>query len=433
MPVIEQKIIFRPVVRRPIGIIDWRNAMRTAEAIVPRYVYLYDLYAEMRLDGHLSSVSNKRVMGVSNAQWQFLGADGTPNKFINENVVDTTCFRDLLCSHVDSVLEGYRMVDNYWENGKYSNFVVPTKHMRPRLGVVAFEQTSDEGVNIREGLYAQTVMEIGNPFNLGLFLAAAQYVIYKRGGFADWANFVEVFGQPIVDAEWDGTDEKQRVQLEEAIDKMGNGGKIVRPAGSKINLMESRANANGDMQNKFVDQLNEEISKAILGQTGTTESSEGSGYAQSKTMADVEDDINLDDIIRTRQSLNTRFVEIMVNLGIPGAKGGKFIIKGFDEEDISDKDSLEMDIAMLTDAKVPLGDDYFYERYGRPKPNNYAQLKKEQQDAANAQLVDLNSDPLKPQNANTPQPLGKNNDKKPGDKKPGKLKKLRLKYQHFFG
>ena len=436
--IIMQKITIRPPYRKETDITDWRNATRSAESIVPRYVWLFDLYEDMWLDGHLNSVASKRIMGVTNADWQFVDAEGKPVDSIND-LIDTTAFEDVLTCFVRARLEAYRMLECDYQNGKFSVYIVPPKHMRPRTGYVAFEQTGDAGINIREGIYANTVMEIGKPYDLGLFLSAAQYVIFKRGGLSDWANFVEVFGQPIVDAEWDGFDENQRVQLEEALDKMGNGGKVTRPAGTKINLLENKANANGDLQHKFVDALNKEISKVILGQTETTESSTSSGYAQSETHAGVENDINMSDINYTRRGLNTRFVEILVALGVPGAKGGKFIIKGFDEEDISDKDALEMDIAMVNDLKLPLGDDYFYERYNRPKPDNYDALKKEAQDAANAQLVDLNSDPLKPLNADTPPVSQPKKDKKPkpaeGEpgKKPGKLAKLMLKYQHFFG
>ena len=202
-------------------------------------------------------------------------------------------------------------------------------------------------------------IEIGEPYDLGLFISAAQYVLYKRGGFGDWANFVEVFGQPIIDAEWDGYDEKQRLQLEEALNRMGNGGKITRPAGTKINLLENRANANGDLQLHFVNKLNAEISKVILGQTETTESSASSGYAQSQIHAQVEDDINISDINYARRGLNTRFIEIMIALGIPGVEGGRFIVHEEPVQQLSAKEKLNMDIALVRDLQLPVDDDYF--------------------------------------------------------------------------
>ena len=434
--IIQQKITIRPPYREKLEIDDWRNATKAAEAYIPRYVRLCDLYAEIWLDAHLASVANKRIMGVTNAKWQFVDAKGKTVDAIND-IIDTTAFEDVLKCFVTSKLEGPMAFEAGYTNGKLTTYVVPKKHYRPLTGVIAYEQTGDDGINIREGIYGQTVMEIGKPNDLGLFISAAQYVIYKRGGFGDWANFVEVFGQPIIDAEWDGIDENQRILLEQALDRMGNGGKITRPAGSKINLLENKANANGGTQEHFVDALNKEISKVILGQTETTESSNTSGYAQSQTHASVEDDINLSDINFTRRGLNTRYVEILEALGLP-VKGGKFVVADEGAQNLSKKDKLEMDISMVSDLKLPVDDDYFYETYEIPKPADYEVRKKALLDAANTALVDLNSDPLKPESANTPAPSAQQTVKKPNaandkpGKKPGGLKKLFLEYRHFF-
>ncbi len=385
MPLIIQQITIRPPVRRKLEIVDWRIALRNAEAIVPRYVLLYDLYSELWLDAHLNSVAKKRIMGVTNAGWRYVDKDGVPVDTVNR-LLDSVAFEQVLESYVYARLEGYRMIEIGYElplqgvggPGCLTAYIVPPKHMRPRTGIVAFDQNSDDGIDIRDRIYAHTVMEIGDPYDLGLFISAAQYVLYKRGGLGDWANFVEVFGQPIIDAEWDGYDEKQRLQLEEALNRMGNGGKITRPSGTKINLLENRANANGDLQDHFIDKLNAEISKVILGQTETTESSPASGYAQSRIHAQVEDDINISDINYTRRGLNTRFVAIMTALGIPGAEGGRFVVPVEPEQQPSAKDKLDMDIALVRDLNLPVDDDYFYQQYNIPKPANYSAIKQGQ-------------------------------------------------------
>jgi len=438
VPIIEQKITIRPPYRLPIDIPDWRAGMRSAEAIVPRYVRLFDLYTEMWLDAHLSSVAGKRIMGVTNVKWSFVGADDKPVDSVNE-IIKSPGFKKVLSCFVRAKLEHYRMVECSYENGKFGAYIIPPKHMRPRTGFVAYEQTGDDGFNIREGIYANTVLEIGDPYDLGLFLSAAQYVIYKRGGFGDWANFVEVFGQPLVDYEWDGFDEKARQYAEDSLATLGNGGVFSHPAGSKITLLENKANPNGGIQDTFIKALNSEISKVILGQTETTESHSGSGYAQSATHADVEDDINQSDLEDAKAILNGRFIEILSALGVPGVKGGQFIIEGEGEETLSKKDQLEMLIAMVTDLKLPVDDDYIYQTYNIEKPKDYEKLKKALTDATNAQMTDLNADPLKPQTASTPPASGGKKDKKPTSpdgekgKKPGKLARLMLKYNHFFG
>jgi SPP1 gp7 family putative phage head morphogenesis protein len=247
---------------------------------------------------------------------------------------------------------------------------------------VAKDHTAEEGINIREGIYAKTIMEVGNPDDLGLYLKAAPYQILKRGGLGDWALFVQVFGNPLVDATWDGFDESQRIKLLEAINALGSGGAIVRPEGTNITLLENKSNANGDLQDKFMTFLNKEISKALLGSTETTESSNSSGYAQAETHAGQDERKNESDINFVRRVLNSRFIKILTTHGFDTA-GGRFVIEGEDNE-LSVKESFDIQMRLF-DKGLPIEDDFFYETYGIPKPANYDQIKKDQEAAKEAE------------------------------------------------
>src|SRR5579875_3608224 len=89
--IIQQKITIRPPYRKTLDITDWRNANKSAEAYIPRYVWLYDMYIDIWLDAHLASVANKRIMGVTNAKWQFVDKDGKAVDAIND-LIDSTAF-----------------------------------------------------------------------------------------------------------------------------------------------------------------------------------------------------------------------------------------------------------------------------------------------------------------------------------------------------
>jgi hypothetical protein len=438
-PIIMQQLVVRPPNRGQTDIETWRNSNRGAESLVPRRSWLYDIYLDSMLDAHLHSVCEKRIMGVVNPIYQYIDATGKPVDAINK-VIRSKAFKTLLRAFVEAELWGYRMAElGLNAKGELTVYCIPFKHMRPETGYIAFEQTGSEGINIREGIYANTVIEIGDTKNLGILLSVVQYAIYKRGGMGDYANFVEVFGQPLIDAEWDGVDESQFLTLQKLFDNMGQGGKFLRPAGTKINLIENKANGDGKLQSNFIDVLNKEMSKGVLGQTETTESSDSSGYAQSATHADVEADINTYDCTNALSTLNTRVAEIFKNLGLPVVDGGQFIIQGWGEEKISKKDKLKMDLSLKTEGKLPISDEYFYETYGIPKPDDYDAQKKAIEDAENEDLANQNRNSLDQNNADTPPSSGKNKNKQPPTdgtqpgKKTGKLTKLFLEYRHFFG
>jgi SPP1 gp7 family putative phage head morphogenesis protein len=384
--VVLNQIDVRPFGRREQDIPKWRQALQSAESIIPRRTLLYDLYADVDIDGHVEAVTSKRRDAVTTAKWMFTDKSGKPNDKIND-LIDSIGFTTLIEEIMNSKFWGYSILEPTFYttiDGSYEMDpnLIPRHNYRPEQGIVAKDHTAEEGINIREGIYAKTIMEVGNPDDLGLYLKAAPYQILKRGGLGDWALFVQVFGNPLVDATWDGFDESQRIKLLEAINALGSGGAIVRPEGTNITLLENKSNANGDLQDKFMTFLNKEISKALLGSTETTESSDSSGYAQAETHAGQDERKNESDINFVRRVLNSRFIKILTTHGFDTA-GGRFVIEGEDNE-LSVKESFDIQMRLF-DKGLPIEDDFFYETYGIPKPANYDQIKKDQEAAKEAE------------------------------------------------
>lgn len=376
-PIIINNIDVRPVNRTTQDIPNWRSAIKNAEARTPRRTMLYDLYADVLLDGHVVAVIGKRLDAVTTANWQFINKEGKPVDAINE-VIDTIGFDDIVAETLNAKFWGYSIFEpTFWKNssGKWevSANLLPRQNYRPHLGVVAFDFSTDEGINIREGIYAKTIMEVGNPKDLGLLVSAAQYAILKRGGIGDYAMFVQVFGRPILDATWDGFDETQRIKLQESLN-IGAGGTIIRPDGTSINILESKL-TQSTIHSDFKKDMNAEISKALLGTTETTESSDSSGYAQSKEHGDQDDAKHDSDINYVRKVLNSRFIKVLEAAGF-NTEGGSFIIQG-EETKLSTKESFEMHVKMVKELGLPIDDDFIYETYGVPKPDNYDQIKAE--------------------------------------------------------
>jgi phage gp29-like protein len=376
--IINQQIDVRPFTRREQDVPNWRAALQNAESRVPRRNLLYDLYADVVLDAHVTAVWGKRIDAVTGANWQFVDNDGQPIDEINQ-LIDSIGFDELLDELLNSKTWGYTILEPEFyknSNGKWevNPNLIPRLNYRPHKGIVAYQATGDEGINIREGIYAKTVMEVGRPTDLGLLLKAALYYVLKRGSLGDYAMFVQVFGNPIIDATWDGFDEKQRQQLLTAISELGSGGALVRPDGTSISLIENKTAGNEPHPN-FINLLNREISKCLLGTTETTESSNSSGYAQSKTHGEQDDKKHETDLTFIRRCLNSHFIKVLEAHGFNTANG-YFMIQG-EETELNKTESYAIQKSLVTDLGLPVDDDFFYETYGIPKPDNYETLKKE--------------------------------------------------------
>lgn len=422
-PAIVQQITVAPYNRRSSDLTDWRNANKAAEGLIPRRGYLYDLYHDYgTTDAQIISTWEKRVEPVQSAPWEFTDKEGNVVEAIQQ-LIDCIGFDELLATIMESKRDGYKMCEPTFfinDNGQheFSLYKVPLKNMRPELGIIAKDHLTNEGINIREGIYAKTVMEFGKVDDLGLMLSACMYAILKRGDISDWAEFVEIFGRGIVDATWDGFDQKQRQDLAKAIQEMGGGGVIIRPAGTSIDIKNNTGNATGALQDTFATKMDGYISKLFLGSTETTDSSKSSGYAQSQTHQEQQDKKGIKDLNFVRRYLNSRFIKVLKAAGFD-TKGGTFVLK---ENKGINKEAFEVHKAIAKDLGVPIDDDFWYEHYGVRKPDNYDELKKAADDAKNADLPE--NDPQNP--ASTPPAKGRKKNKQPDDEEEDKSTKLSL-------
>ena len=380
--IVLHKIEVRPYNRTEQNIPNWRRGIQSAESQIPRRSLLYNLYADVDLDGHVEAVTGKRRDPIKAANWQFVDKEGTPVDTVND-LIDSVGFDDLLDEIMNAKFWGYSMMEpTFWQDQDGSwemdAGLLPRLNYRPENGILAFDSYSEEGVNIREGIYAKTIMEVGKIKDLGLYMKASPYAILKRGGLGDYAAFIQTFGNPLIDAMWNGFDEKQRIQLQQALQEIGAGGTIIRPEGTAIDVKENNVNATGDAHGNFLRFLNAEISKALIGTTETTESSSSSGYAQSKTHQEQDESKHETDLNYVRRVLNSRFIRILQSAGFD-TQGGRFIIQG-ESQELTVKESYEMYKSMRKELGLPIDDDFFYETFDVPKPENYDNLKAEQKE-----------------------------------------------------
>lgn len=372
-----QNIVVRPVVRQSQDIERWRHAIRSAEGLVQIRVPLYDLYEEILLDGVLTNLIEKRVLGVTKTKLQFVDSSGKEVDAMKD-LLTKKAFRELRKEIVLQKVFGISVVELMKDASGFRIFSVPRKHIKPKEGIVVYEQYGHEGINYRVPPASNYILEVGHWNDFGLLMKAAQYVIYKRGGFGDWAAFAEIFGMPFREARYDGFNEATRKQLELALDAAGSAAYAILPKDAEFKLHEAKnTQSGGEMFNTLRKACNEELSILFLGQTETTAKTAGKLGGNDDTHEQTEDDINANDRADEIAIMNEQVKPILANLGFP-VEGGMFIHEE-EEEQVSVKDRINNIIRLRKEAGLPIDDDYIYETTGIPKPANYDQQKKEMQ------------------------------------------------------
>lgn len=377
--IVIQHMDVRPFNRKEQTISTWRKAHQSAESLRPQRNLLYNLFADVELDGQVEAVTSKRVDAVTGANWAFVDKDGKPVDKIM-SLIDSLGFDEMIKEIMSSKWWGYAMMEpDFYQDldGDYkmSLEAVPKLHMRPELGRISYDGISDEGKDIRTGYLSKVIMEVGNVHDLGLHLKGAPFAILKRGGWGDYAMFTQVFGQPIADAKYDGFNTEHRQQLIEMLSALGLQ-HIVRPDGTEIDLLQTMQAQPGTLHKDFIEILDKAISKTYLNTTETVESSRTSGYAQSETHQEQDDDKHANDIEFVRKVLNDRFKPILATHGFDVA-GGKFIAEDDSNYDPTERIKIYNDLAEK--HNLPIEHDHLYEEFHIPKPDNYDQIMKDRE------------------------------------------------------
>lgn len=335
----------------------WRMARAAAENIyAPVSKPLMDLYDDIFIDGHLTSIIEKRTLACTNINWTFTvnGKEDTSiSDFCNKY------FFELLITHI--------IHSKFWKSSLIEvDFrtcvceLVPRQHVVIELAAVLPDPYStSNGYCYLDEPWNRTTFAVGQPWQLGLMYKVAPYVILKRGDVSDWATFEEMFAMPTRIYFYDPNIPGNYEEVSKAAAQTGANAWAVLPLNSDMKQESQGSKTGNDIYERFADWLNGEMSKTILGQTMTTEA--GSSYSQSKTHADTEDDINAADRRFVERILNEKVIPLMIAQGIKVPENGRFHAADIEEE-LTSKEQLDMDLRIHKEV-APLPLEHFSEKY----------------------------------------------------------------------
>lgn len=203
-------------------------------------------------------------------------------------------------------------------------------HMLPRELVwrpqrwFTFDREDGETVMLRE-LAGQVPLEphkfvvhrhkskSGLTIRSGLARVASWAWMYKAFTLKDWAIFVQNYGSPIRIGKYgrNATEDEKNV-LWRAVSQIAGDCAAIVPADMLIEFQEVAAkSASTDLFEKRADWMDRQISKAVLGQTTTTDAVSG-GHAVAQEHRLVQEDIERSDAIALSATVNLQIVPNLV-------------------------------------------------------------------------------------------------------------------------
>lgn len=369
------QIIVKAPTRKVYDVGDWRNALRSADS--GRVKTLYDLFDDVLIDGVLADAVSKRIDAVLNSELVFLDKDGKEVEEIAE-IMDTTDWEELLRQIMNERIYGRSGVEFICTPDTFHVAPIPAKHINLRSKCIVINDSDDKGVPY-EG--DTSLLILGHERNYGLLLKATPFAIYKRGGFGDWSQWIELFGMPQRIGKYNTYDPESRKLLEQALEQAGSASYVVIPREAEVETKEA-GKGNGASYNEFRQACNEEMLITILGQTLTTVQGENGARSLGEVHKEVEEGKNKSDMRFVQRVLNNHVLPLLEARGYP-VGGGKFIFPKAAEQ------LTVADIVQLSDI-MPIPQSYLHEKYSIPVPENDEPIARRQ--PATFEPVDIDGD-----------------------------------------
>ncbi|MCB6803385.1 DUF935 domain-containing protein [Enterocloster bolteae] len=342
-----------------------------------------ELFEEMESkDTHLFSQLQTRKLAVTGLDWEVqpFSQDGTDQEiaaFVEEQLKELDGFSDNLMDILDAIGKGISFQEIEWEyrdghvvvgNIEYvhqKKFYYDTLTDALMLRTEAFPG----GIPLPENKFIvhRYKARSGHPSRYGVLRVVAWMYLFKNYDLKDWVSFCEVYGMPLRLGTYDATaSEKDKAALMDAIVRMGTDAAGIVPSGTDIRFIESNKQSSVDIYERLARFCDEQMSKAIVGQTLTSDS--GGSYAQSKTHNDVRKDLTEADCKAVMETVRRDLIRPLVefNFGVR-AHVPYFVLNATDTDDLKETAEIVNTLA-ATGLEIPKS--WLYKKFNIPAPEN---------------------------------------------------------------
>lgn len=247
--------------------------------------------------------------------------------------------------------------------------------------MVLDENGQEEPMPAFKFIFSQMKAKSGLALRSGLARVASWNWMFKAYDERDWAIFTQTYGQPLRVGKWGpGASEADKDTLFRAVSEIAGDCAAIIPDSMVIDFIESKnVGASTDHYERRADWLDKQISKAVLGQTATTDAETG-GLGSGKEHREVQEDIETADACALSAIINRDLVRPFVDLEYGPQQNYPVLTIARPEPE---------DIAGLTDALVkvvPLGlrvgTKGLYKRLGIEEPGQDEEILGQQPEIA---------------------------------------------------
>lgn len=271
------------IVYREKTIDDWVMSVTSAtDPDDPRRGLLYRFYQSLYNDEHLQTTIDNRVLPVQQAEFNLVDDNDNEDEEAKK-LLDRPWYHQLIRICFLHQMQGVSLADisHLDENLEISHVEeVPMSNYIPQQMIIVKEESDKTGWSYKDGALEPYYVQFGNAWSLGMLNELAIIILAKKLGLGSWMNHIEKYGIPPVFVTSDRQDKKRLDELFEMMQDFRNNFFAVLSGNEKV---EYGKESGGNAVNAYLpleERCDNQISKRLLGQTGTTENGAWEGTAE---------------------------------------------------------------------------------------------------------------------------------------------------------
>lgn len=341
-------------------------------------------------DWHYSSVLGTRKRAVSGlaATVESASDDAADVKLADaiRELIRQAAFGDMVDDALDALGKGYSAVEIIWDrSGKAWQ---PTYAWRdPRFFRFDYVTQSELLLLSDDNIMGNPLppfkfiqhrprLKSGVPVRGGLARLVAAAYMCKSYTLTDWLAFAEVFGMPLRIGRYDpGATPADINTLITAVANIGTDAAAIIPKSMDITFAELPKTSDGGaaVYSNLADWLDRQVSKAVLGQTMTTDAqSTGLGSNTAEVHNEVRTDIQVSDAKQLENTLNRDLVKPYIDLNYgPQAVYPRLKLAIVEPDDIQ---KLATALSLLVPIGLEVEQSVIRDKLGLPEPAPDAKL-----------------------------------------------------------
>lgn len=334
-------------------------------------------------DLHYQGVLGKRKRSISqlemNVEDASSSADDKAAAQLIRDFVDRLELQDELFDIQDAISKGYSNTEICWDTSETQWMPRELKYRLPTW----FRLSPEDGETME--MWGDTGYVPLQPYHFithkvraksgiairgGLARSAAWCYLFKNFDIKSWVIFADTYGQPIRIGKYGpGASDTDRATLLRAVANIATDCAAIIPEAMTMELIEAKMSGNSELFGSLAAYLDQQMSKAVLGNVGTTDAIAG-GHAVGKVHREVELDIEKSDAKQLERTLNRDLVRPLIDLNMgPRAKYPRLKLV---VEDPADAQQLASAVATLVDRGLKVSQTDIRRRIGidEPKPDD---------------------------------------------------------------